>query len=234
MLFLKTIHVLALGLWFGMSIFFSFPVALTLFHTFEEATQPRKERPSWFPIAGEFNQEPEKWTFTGDAPPPRQLFASREQLLKEQGVRAAGAAISPMFDWYFRLQAVCGMLAFLTALAWWKDRSARAHRWRVIVLGLALLTVAVGWPMERYVSHLRGERYRATNEVLEQAPHVLQASHDQALTLRAEFGRWHFYSLMLNFVTIGCVTVAMALAAQLPVVPAAAEKREPTRTGVLA
>src|SRR5436190_23752599 len=35
----KTFHVLAVGLWFGMAVFFSFPVALTLFSTFEKEAQ---------------------------------------------------------------------------------------------------------------------------------------------------------------------------------------------------
>ena len=37
-----------------------------------------------------------------------------------------------------------------------------------------------------------------------------------AIQARKEFGTWHLYSLAQNFVTLGLVTVAMALAAQLP------------------
>jgi hypothetical protein len=36
---------------------------------------------------------------------------------------------------------------------------------------------------------------------------------------RAEFTRWHFYSLGLSFVTLLLVTAAMALAARLPAAP---------------
>src|SRR5581483_8070534 len=103
-------------------------------------------------------------------------------------------------------QAVCAVLALATALAWWKDRSGRAHRARGVLLLLALLTVGAGWPIEQYVSHLRHERVQATDQVLEAAPNIPEGTYKHALEVRAKFGRWHFYSLMLNFGTIALVT----------------------------
>jgi len=207
----RTIHVLAIGLWFGTAVFFTFVVALTLFRTLEaEAALERQERPLWFPLPAVFDQG--------------------EQTRKEQGIRAAGAAISPLFDWYFLIQGVCGLLAACTALGWPRlEPKARVHRLRVVLLVAALLTVVVGWPLERKVSALRAVRNEASDALLTQTaassltrapglPEDVDKIKQTANAARADFGRWHFYSLMLNFVTVLLVTVAMALAAYLPIV----------------
>jgi acyl phosphate:glycerol-3-phosphate acyltransferase len=219
----RTIHVLAVGLWFGTAWFFSFVVALTLFHTFEqEAVKPRQERPVWFPLPVEFDQD--------------------VQTRKEQGIRAAGTAISPMFDWYFLLQGVCGLLAITTALGWPRQEpTARIHRVRVVVLLVALLTVVAGWPLERKVSALRVVRNEASDawlarkaasslNVSQNMPAEVEQVRAAADAARADFGRWHFYSLMLNFGTVLLVTVAMALTARLPApaVPAPEKLSPPT------
>src|SRR5262249_2153201 len=93
----KILHVLALALWFGTAIFFSFVVGLNLFGTFEQvAAEPPAKREIWFPM----------WqAFDGPSPDP----VSPEPLRKEQGTRAAGVAIAPLFHWYFGIQAVCAV-----------------------------------------------------------------------------------------------------------------------------
>src|SRR5262249_56913737 len=112
-LFARTVHVLAVGLWFGTAVFFSFVAAPALFHPFEAlAAEPQQERPLWFPLPAQFDQDP----------------ATR----REQGTRAAGAAVGPLFDWYFLLQGVCGLLAAGTALRWPRpEPGARVHPGRV-------------------------------------------------------------------------------------------------------
>ena len=220
MLLIRIIHVLSLGLWFGAAVFFSFPVALSLFGTLEgEARKPAAERPVWLPLPEHFAKDPQAWPPGGAEQP---LFADAEQLRKEQGTRAAGAAISPMFDAYFFVQGACSILALGTALAWWKATPGRAlHRARVVVLLLALLAVSAGLPLEQKVSKLRVERAQAADKVLDAAPHFTAAEYESAAQCRAEFGRLHFYSLLLNFATLALVTTAMALAAQLPLPGAA-------------
>src|SRR5262249_53175621 len=100
----KIVHVLALGLWFGTLIFFVV-VGLSLFHTFEaEGMTEAEGRPSWFPLPPKYNK-PEDLDIPLNPP-------------KEQGTRAAGFAVGPMFGWYFLLQGVCGFLAVATALNW--------------------------------------------------------------------------------------------------------------------
>jgi acyl-phosphate glycerol 3-phosphate acyltransferase len=216
----RTIHVLAVGLWFGSAVFFSFVVALTLFHTLEaEAALQRQERPLWFPLPVEFDQDP--------------------QTRKEQGTRAAGVAISPMFDWYFLLQGVCGLLAAGTALGWPRlEPKAHVHRTRVVLAIAALVTVVAGWPLERKVSALRTTRNEASDALLMQTAGAtlgnssagqkdVEQSRLVASAARAEFGRWHFYSLMLNFLTVLLVTVLMALAARLPAAAVPAPEKLP-------
>jgi acyl-phosphate glycerol 3-phosphate acyltransferase len=176
LLFTKTIHVLALGLWFGTVIFFLI-VALVLFHTFEELGVSAEHRPSWLGLPGDFS--------------------------KEQGTRLAGIAVAPLFKWYYPLQAVCGFLALCTGLSWSQSGpESRVHRLRALILLLALISVALGWPLANYVNGLRLDRYDSNSAIAEPAQQA--------------FGTWHGISLLLNFTTIGLVTVAMALAAQLP------------------
>jgi acyl phosphate:glycerol-3-phosphate acyltransferase len=198
----RTVHVLALGLWFGTSIFFTFVVGLTLFGTFEKiAVEPAASRPLWFPVPAEFEKAP-----------PGKGFP--DPLRKEQGSRAFGAAVGPLFPWFFGIQAACGCLTLLTALAWYGRRQT-VHKVRAVVLVLALATVAGGWWLERIVENMRVVRNDLSDVVL-RSPQPASEEVKAAEDARADFGRFHSYSLMLNFVTVGLVTVAMALAAQMP------------------
>jgi acyl-phosphate glycerol 3-phosphate acyltransferase len=198
----KIIHVLALGLWFGASLFFTF-VGLTVFATFEEiSSKPAAERPNWLPLPPEFDREP-----------PSDRFPN--PLRKEQGSRVAGSAVGPLFPWFFGLQTICGLLALAMALSWTHSPESSWSSLRIATLLLALLTVIGGWWLERKVDDLRETRSKTTDEVLassQPTAEQLKAAEEA----RADFGRWHFYSLMLNFVTVALVTVAMALTAVLP------------------
>jgi hypothetical protein len=183
----KVLHVLALGLWFGMTIFFTFFVAFSLFGTFERLAElPATERDRQ-PFVADFD--------------------------KTKGSQVAGIAISPLFAWYFRLAAGCGLVATIPALAWARGSTCRVARWRAIVLVLALATVAVGWWLADKVNELRLARY-GTDAVAEQA--------------RAAFGAWHTYSVLVNLATALLVTIAMALAAGLPAKSSAPSSRGST------
>jgi glycerol-3-phosphate acyltransferase PlsY len=202
-LFTKIVHVLALGLWFGTSIFFSFVVGLTIFDTFGEiSAKPASERPNWLPLPPEFDKER-----------PSDKFP--DPLSKEQGSRVAGAAVGPLFSWFFGIQTICGLLALATSLSWTNPLESSWPTLRIVALLLALLTVVGGWWLERKVGDLRETRSKTTDEVLtssQPTPEQLRAANEA----RGDFGRWHFYSLMLNFVTVALVTIAMALTAMLP------------------
>jgi hypothetical protein len=193
----KVLHVLAVALWFGTGLFFTF-VGLSLFDTFEKKTavQPG-ERPYWLPAPA----DPEK----SDHP--------SEKLLKEQGTRIAGAAVGPMFLPYYALQVGCGALGLLTALAWWGRGGVQ--NWRVLVLVLALAGAGAGWWLEREVEALRGPRDTATEAELTAAS-PSEEQKQAAAAARAKFGEWHLYSLGANLATLGLVTAAMAMAAFLP------------------
>jgi hypothetical protein len=204
LLFGKTFHVLALGLWFGTVVFFTV-TGVILFQTFEKISAlPADARPVWFPLPAAFEREP----FSDRFPDP---------LRKEQGSRAAGAVVGPLFPWYFGIQVVCALVALATALGWSRARPGeRVHRLRTLVLLLALLGVGAGWGLEIKVSQLRGSRNKITDSVL--ISHTPSAELiARAGEARAAFSRWHVGSLLVNFTTLLLVTVAMALAAQLPV-----------------
>jgi acyl-phosphate glycerol 3-phosphate acyltransferase len=201
----KVVHVLALGLWFGTVVFFTITGAV-LFPAFQkEAAKPAAERPLWFPLPAEYDRAPPSAKF----PDPLRL---------EQGSRAAGAAVAPLFPWFYGVQAVCGLLALVTALAWASTRRGRAHTFRAAALALALLGVGVGWWLEHKVDDLRGPRNDLTDEVL-LSPAPSADMIQKAEQARAEFGTWHGYSLVVNFLVLILVAVGMALTAQLPTLP---------------
>jgi glycerol-3-phosphate acyltransferase PlsY len=208
LLLVKTVHVLAVGLWFGTTIFFSFVVGLSLLRTFEGLTELKKDaRPFWLPLPPELQRAPPSSSF----PDP---------LAKEQGSRIFGKAVGPIFPWYYGIQVVCGILAVATAFAWHNDGTV--HKVRFIALAIALIAVGIGWWLEHEVGARRIVRSESSDAVLQSAnptPEMIQAA-DQA---RAEFGRWHGYSLLANFAAILLVLVGMALAAQLPTAPANGE-----------
>lgn len=198
----KTLHVLAIALWFGTGVFFTFVVGLSLFATFEQLTaDPKAPRPLWLPPAPELNR-----------PRPSERFP--DPLSKEQGSRIAGAAVGPMFPVYYVIQAAAGAVALLTALTW-RSIPSRLNTARCVVLALALVGVGVGWWMAGVVHDLRDVRATASDVVLREpeAPSEKVRAADEA---RAEFGRWHGYSILVNLLTLVLVTAATAMAAHLP------------------
>src|SRR5262249_20897425 len=115
----------------------------------------------------------------------------------------AGSAVGPVFSRYFAMQAVCAVISLVTALSWWKAEGGRkVHHWRVYLLAVAALTVAVGWPISNYVSDLRLQRFVADASV--------------ANTAKAAFASWHLVSLLLSTVTVCLAGVALSLAGRMP------------------
>jgi acyl phosphate:glycerol-3-phosphate acyltransferase len=198
---LKVIHVLAVGLWFGAGMFFTFVVGLSLFDTFEKVTaNGAAERPYWLRVPSVMEKAP-----------PTPKFP--DPLRKEQGSRIAGAAVGPMFFPYYLLQVVCGALGVVTALAWWGRGGV--HRWRALVLVLALAGAGAGWWLDVQVEGLRKVRSDASDVVIE-SPDPTPEQKAAADEARAKFGLWHTNSLFANFGTLALVTAAMAMAAALP------------------
>jgi len=171
----KVLHVLSVGLWFGSIVFFMM-VATTIFGYFERLGASA-ERPSWIAWPAGFD--------------------------KEMGTRLAGVALTPVFDWYFPLQAICGYIAISTAFAMSiSEPTVRVHRLRNLIVLLALTSVVAGWLVSDYTAVLRIERYSSIQSEAEHAKSV--------------FGAWHGFSLTINMMTLALVTVALALAAQMP------------------
>jgi acyl-phosphate glycerol 3-phosphate acyltransferase len=203
LLFSKIVHVLALGLWFGAAVFFVVAASVEL-QTFDEiGLRDKTHRPLWFPLPPEYEQNP-----------PSNQFP--DPLREEQGSRAFGAAVGPVFPWYFGIQAGCGVVALITALGWWfSRRRSRLHGIRVILLALALAGVALGWWMERVVADLRGPRDEMTDAML-QSKNPLPEDVKILDAARGDFVRWHGYGLLDNFVVLLLAGASLALAAQMP------------------
>jgi acyl-phosphate glycerol 3-phosphate acyltransferase len=151
----RVLHVLALGLWFGSGVFFTFVAALSLFHTFEGFAQGP---PSWLPLPAD--------------------------LTKEQGTRLAGAAVGPMFPLYFALQGLCGVVALITAWGWTKTAPAeRTSRIRFAIVTMALALVLAGWPLVGKIEELRFARYAADEAVADPARAAFGVWHTVSLVL---------------------------------------------------
>ncbi len=152
----KIIHVLAVGLWFGSSVFFLI-TALVIFNHFE-SLGASAHRPSWIPVPSDFD--------------------------KEMGTRLAGVAVAPLFDWYFPLQIICGFLAIMTGLTFSQaEPGRRVHRRRNLILLFATAAAVIGWLVADYVGELRLERYSPNEIVAESAKAAFAAWHGISLTL---------------------------------------------------
>ena len=216
LLFGKTIHVLALGLWFGTIVFFVV-VGLQLFRHFEKEATNDENRPfAWVPRTAR-NDGSRPLTANEKVP---------DWMRKEPGTRAAGFAVSALFPWYFGIQHVCALLAAATSLTWVGANKGRVHRIRAIVLIAALVCVVGGGWLEGQVAEKTGPRNALTDVALQEPT---KENIDKAEAARSEFWKLHGYSMLLNLVVLLLVTTAMALAAQLPTSTTA--ESEPSANG---
>jgi acyl-phosphate glycerol 3-phosphate acyltransferase len=201
----KTLHVFAVALWFGTLVFFTLMGAL-LFPTFDALTAlPAEQRPVWLPVPAAYEKA-------------RPSDAFPDPLRREQGSRIAGTVVGPLFPWYFGIQAVCGLVAIVTAAAFLGRGFRKGSRARIVVVAGALACVGFGWWLDHEVQQLRIPRNELSDAVLS------SSATDPELLARAEaarqaFARWHGYSLIANFSTLLFVTIATVLAAQLPSPP---------------
>ena len=205
--FSKILHVLALGLWFGTVIFFSFVVGLNLFGTFEQvAAAPPEERPIWLPMwqrlrwfRARARPDVSRTAAQGarDARRRRGHHAVISLVFRHPGVCAR--CWQPRLLWPGGAWARDAFIAFAPAFCW--RRSSRWH-W------------AGGW--SAVVDDLRGPRNSTFDAMVSHSP-PRDEDIRSAVEARRTFGRWHLYSLGVNMVTVLLVTVAMAQAASLPI-----------------
>jgi acyl-phosphate glycerol 3-phosphate acyltransferase len=152
----KTLHVLALGLWFGSAVFFSLIAAPVIFQSFSALAEQGPNRPAWLPA--EFS--------------------------KEHATQLAGLAVGPIFPWYFVLEGICGLLTVITALTWLRaEPESAVHKLRFYLLAAALITVLVGWPIAHHVGILRAARYGPDRALAEAARAQFAMWHLYSLAL---------------------------------------------------
>jgi glycerol-3-phosphate acyltransferase PlsY len=216
MLFSKTLHVLALGLWFGSAAFFTLAGYL-IFEEFKKDVAAAEQKGQW----------PE-WFVLPDGTKDTANTDLADLLKRERASRPFGVAVRPLFPWYYGIQLVCGFLAYGTALAWQRGRERdKVQGWRSWLLMVAVIVTLGGWWLEGKVEDLRKPRDEKTDLVLKTHDPTKEQIAD-AERARDEFMKWHGYSLTQNVVTLLLVAVAMALAAQLPAAgaPAAGSSEE--------
>src|ERR1700722_17232236 len=160
---LRALHILALGFWFGGAGFFNFLAAPAIFASFKQVVH-----------AGPSDRTAQETIISADAKSERKDALSSA---------LAGSAVGLVFPRYFAMQAACGFLALITALSWWKVEG-KVHRWRVYLIALAVLGVAIGWPVSNSVSELRLLRFSADSAISANA--------------KADFGTWHLVRLLLS------------------------------------
>jgi acyl phosphate:glycerol-3-phosphate acyltransferase len=169
----RTLHVLSLGVWFGSALMFNFIAAPTIFESFKDVVE---------------NAPSDRTAYQELAP------SSDAEKKKQLASALAGSAVGPIFPKFFALQAICATVALFTAFAW--RSNGGLGKWRMIVVALACITVAIGWPLSEKVTALRIQRFT-----------------DEAA--KAAFGEWHLYSLGLSTLTILLTGIALAMAGSI-------------------
>ena len=208
--FMRSLHVLAVALWFGSVVFFTI-TGLLVFRSFEDVSRA-VDRPLWLPNQPVYDQ-----------PSPGPGFP--DPLRLEQGSRAAGVAVSRILPVFYALQVGCGVVALLTGLLLARGTEGGAHRWRLGLATLALVTALGGFWLEGEVSRLKEPRNRLTDEALTMTAPPAEKI-EAARAARAAFGKWHGYSLIQNFATMLLVTGLTLL------VPALCRRAESDRRDV--
>ncbi len=157
----RALHLLALSLWLGSSVFFSFLAAPTIFASFRDvAKSPPSDRTAYVNVNEGLDE------------------AKKDQL----GNALAGAAVGPIFPLFFGLQAICGAIALITAAGWWRQPQ-KIHRIRAIAIGVALLAVVIGWPISQKVTELRLARFSADAAIAAAAKEAFASWHLISLAL---------------------------------------------------
>jgi acyl phosphate:glycerol-3-phosphate acyltransferase len=210
----KALHVLALGICLGTQVFFTIQ-GLVLVQTFKTLSEKGKDdRPTWYPLPNLYGKVvPKEVADILSSEPPEKRPADARL---EQGSRAFGAVVSPLFVWYYGIQTGCVLLALACAWSWPRvEPGQRVHRGRLILLVVAVVLLGVGWWLDFVVHDLRGPRNDKTDIVLRStAPSSTEIR--EAVEARRAFGLWHGYSLMQNFATMLVVAIALAQAARMP------------------
>ncbi len=158
---LRSLHLLAVGLWFGGSLFFTFAAAPPILAAFKAVVA----------------ESPSDRTAGLDIVPPGTSPAGRDALASA----LAGAAVGPVFPRYFAMQSVCAVVTLVTALG--MGRADRADRLRVNLAAAALALVAVSIPVSLEVSHLRLERYNTDADLAAEAKALFGPVHLVSLAL---------------------------------------------------
>lgn len=161
---LRIVHLLAVGFWFGGVAFFNFAAAPAIFESFKQVVN-----------AGSSDRTANETII------PDNAETQRKDALANA---LAGSAVAPIFPMYFALQAICVLLALATALSWRNAIPNRGtHRTRVALLVVAFLTVAIGWPVSQHVSELRPLRFRPEPDVANAARQAFLVWHSVSLLL---------------------------------------------------
>ena len=180
--YLRGLHLLAVGSWFGASLFFNVIGATPIFDSFKNVVETQ-------PSDRTANQriQAEKAT-------PEEKAALASAL--------AGSAVGPLFPRYFVLAAICSWLAVLTSFGFLRLDNGRVHRWRYTLAWVAMVLVALGWPLSEWVGQLRIQRF--------------DVEAVRAAAAKSAFGVWHLVSLANGAVLTLLSGALLVLAAKLP------------------
>jgi glycerol-3-phosphate acyltransferase PlsY len=160
-LFLRMLHLLAVGFWFGSGTFFVFVATVPIFDSFKEVVRT----------------QPNSRTANLRIVPDGATAADRDKLASG----LAGAAVGPIFQRFFALSAACAWIALWTSFAW--ANRGGVHRWRFIFSVIAATGVAFGWPLSIFVSDLRELRMSADPTIAGRAAAAFGPWHVASLFL---------------------------------------------------
>ena len=171
-----------MGSWFGASLFFNVIGATPIFDSFTNLVET----------------QPSDRTANQRIQSEKATPAEKDALAKA----LAGSAVGPLFPRYFVLAAICSWLAVLTSFGFLRIANGKLHRWRYTLALVAMVLVALGWPLSEWVGQLRVQRF--------------DMEPIRAAAAKSAFGVWHFVSLANGAVLTLLSGALLVLAAKLP------------------
>lgn len=156
-MFIRWLLLMALGLWTGAVLFFSFFVALPVLDRMKVVAE-----------------DPTHWLHVKDG-------SSVGLKEAKDGTRVAGEMLDVVFSRYFLFQIGCGVVAFFCSFKWIAHKSI-SSKVRIVLAATALsLAVTNQFILAKRVHDLRNDRYSANIEKAQAAEKAFQGAHSASL-----------------------------------------------------
>lgn len=181
----KSMLQLALGLWIGSYVFFTFVVGPGVFNWFEKAV---------------LQENPPYWLVVPEVLKQKAPEGMPNPLEKEQASRLAGLVVTPIFKIYYPMQACCAffVLLLINGKVFVKD-FRKVGKSSTILFFVAAIMIVANWFLLGPTEKARLKRANST-DVYVLASAENKPKLETILSDRKEFAKIHGISLIINLV----------------------------------